>query len=156
MSTMYTRLALWLFLASPLVQGETIYTRKDENGVTHFGDARSRPSREAETLSLQPINTYTAAPVISSTQSSAPAPRKVQTLELYTTQSCGYCRRAKAYLRAKGVAFTEYDVDRDAKARKRFQSLGGKGVPLTVAGALTMRGFSPKGMDRFLRKVRGE
>lgn len=32
-------------------------------------------------------------------------------VEIYTTALCPYCYRAKALLKKKGVAFTEYDVD---------------------------------------------
>ncbi|GIX15940.1 MAG: glutaredoxin-3 [Rhodothalassiaceae bacterium] len=33
---------------------------------------------------------------------------------IYTKSYCPYCRRAKALLRDKGVAFTEMDVEHDA------------------------------------------
>ena len=32
-------------------------------------------------------------------------------VEIYTTALCPYCRRAKALLERKGVAYTEYAVD---------------------------------------------
>lgn len=32
-------------------------------------------------------------------------------VEIYTTLLCPYCRRAKALLDKKGVAYTEYEVD---------------------------------------------
>jgi glutaredoxin 3 len=35
----------------------------------------------------------------------------VPQVEIYTTALCPYCYRAKALLKKKGVAFTEYDVD---------------------------------------------
>lgn len=38
-------------------------------------------------------------------------------VEIYTTQTCGYCMAAKALLRKKGVAFTEIDVSRDPELR---------------------------------------
>jgi glutaredoxin 3 len=31
-------------------------------------------------------------------------------VEMYTKEFCGYCARAKALLRDKGVAFEEYDL----------------------------------------------
>ena len=34
-------------------------------------------------------------------------------LELYTTDWCGYCTRAKQLLRAKGVEYDEIDVTED-------------------------------------------
>lgn len=38
-------------------------------------------------------------------------------VEIYTTQTCGYCMAAKALLRKKGVDFTEIDVSRDPEQR---------------------------------------
>jgi glutaredoxin 3 len=35
----------------------------------------------------------------------------VPKVEIYTTALCPYCRRAKALLDKKGVAYTEYEVD---------------------------------------------
>ena len=38
-------------------------------------------------------------------------------VEIYTTQLCGYCHRAKALLKKKGVAFAEYAVDAEPGRR---------------------------------------
>lgn len=38
-------------------------------------------------------------------------------VEIYTTQTCPYCLRAKHLLTTKGVAFQEYDVGGDAALR---------------------------------------
>lgn len=37
---------------------------------------------------------------------------------MYTTLICPYCTRAKALLKAKGVAFEEIDVTRDHETRE--------------------------------------
>jgi glutaredoxin 3 len=47
-------------------------------------------------------------------------------VELYTTQWCGYCARARALLSKKGVDFIEIDVDADrAKREEMIQRSGG-------------------------------
>ncbi|MGB3638557.1 MAG: glutaredoxin 3 [Rivularia sp. (in: cyanobacteria)] len=38
-------------------------------------------------------------------------------VEIYTSQTCSYCRQAKALLKEKGVEFIEYSVDGDKIAR---------------------------------------
>lgn len=38
-------------------------------------------------------------------------------VEIYTTQTCPYCLRAKHLLTTKGVAFQEYDVGGDSALR---------------------------------------
>ncbi len=52
-------------------------------------------------------------------------------VELYTTQWCGYCARARALLTKKGVAFTDIDVDADSAKREEMvqRSDGGLTVP---------------------------
>lgn len=52
-------------------------------------------------------------------------------VEIYTTQTCPYCIRAKRLLIAKGVAFQEYDVssDPDLRAAMTARAHGGRTVP---------------------------
>ncbi len=52
-------------------------------------------------------------------------------VELYTTQWCGYCARARALLAKKGVAFVDIDVDADSAKREEMiqRSGGGLTVP---------------------------
>ena len=39
-------------------------------------------------------------------------------VEIYTTQTCGYCRAAKSLLARKNVAYKEIDVDNDRALRE--------------------------------------
>ena len=50
---------------------------------------------------------------------------------VYSTMFCPYCHRAKALLKAKGVAFTEIDVMMDPAKREEMTRLsgGGRTVP---------------------------
>ncbi|MBM3623142.1 MAG: glutaredoxin 3 [Alphaproteobacteria bacterium] len=52
-------------------------------------------------------------------------------VEMYTTQWCGYCARARGLLQRKGVAFTEYDVEEESGKREeaRARSGGRTSVP---------------------------
>ncbi len=58
-------------------------------------------------------------------------------ITIYTTELCGFCRRAKTLLVEKGVAFTEIDVTFDASERARMiQRAGGRRtVPQIFIGA---------------------
>ena len=46
-------------------------------------------------------------------------------VEIYSTQYCPYCMRAKALLRSKGVQFEEIDVTDDPELRARMVALAG-------------------------------
>lgn len=49
---------------------------------------------------------------------------------IYTATYCGYCRRAKELLKAKGIPFEEVDVtDDDAKRLWLVEMTGRKTVP---------------------------
>ncbi len=59
-----------------------------------------------------------------------------QSVEIYTSPFCGYCRMAKNLLSQKGVAFREIDVSRakGAKAEMMQRSGGRRTVPQIFAG----------------------
>jgi glutaredoxin 3 len=52
-------------------------------------------------------------------------------VELYTTQWCGYCARARAVLGKKNIDFVDIDVDSDSARRDEMvaRSGGGHTVP---------------------------
>ena len=60
----------------------------------------------------------------------------MQQVEIYTTQFCGYCHRAKGLLKSKGVSFTEYDVSGDPVKRQEMmqRAKGGRTVPQIFIG----------------------
>jgi len=63
---------------------------------------------------------------------------------IYTTSDCSECRRAKAFLRGRGIPFREMDVGRNRRAMKEFQRLRGRGVPLLLVGGERLDGFCEK------------
>ncbi|WP_248738236.1 glutaredoxin family protein [Pseudomonas sp. MWU12-2029] len=62
---------------------------------------------------------------------------------LYTTDWCGYCKQTKRFLDQKGIAFKEFDIEKDAEARKAYEALGGRGIPLIDVNGTLIRGFDP-------------
>jgi glutaredoxin 3 len=49
---------------------------------------------------------------------------------MFSTQGCGYCRKARAFFKKHGVAHSEYDVERDPKAGPKLAELAKRaGVP---------------------------
>ncbi|MFP5259122.1 MAG: glutaredoxin family protein, partial [Acidobacteriota bacterium] len=64
------------------------------------------------------------------------------TVELYVTSWCPYCAKAKAYFDGKGIAYSVYDIDKDAAANQRFKRYGGSGVPLVMINGAAIAGYS--------------
>jgi glutaredoxin len=63
---------------------------------------------------------------------------------LYSSQGCAHCRRAKAFLNARGIAYSELDVGRSPKARRALERLGARGVPTILIGDQRLDGFSER------------
>jgi mycoredoxin len=62
---------------------------------------------------------------------------------LYGTDWCGYCKQTKRFLDSKGIPFKEFDIEKDAQARKAYEALGGRGIPLIDVNGTLIRGFDP-------------
>lgn len=61
---------------------------------------------------------------------------------MYTTSWCGYCRRARELFAAKGVAFTEIDVEQVAGARDEMRARSGRtSVPQIFVGDRHLGGY---------------
>jgi glutaredoxin 3 len=63
-------------------------------------------------------------------------------VEMYLSDYCSYCARARALLEAKGVAFAEIDVDVVAGARSEMMARGGGDtVPQIFIGGKPVGGY---------------
>ncbi|MDF1566281.1 MAG: glutaredoxin family protein [Deltaproteobacteria bacterium] len=77
---------------------------------------------------------------------------------VYSTRWCGYCKKAKRWLKQQGVAFVEKDIERDPeatialakKAAEQRMRLGG--VPVFEVNGELMGGWSEKGLRRLLER----
>lgn len=123
-----------------------IYEWVDANGKKHYTDRPTKAALEGEGQSLAPVavktNTYEGVEV---SETEVP---KAKQVELYATAWCGYCRKARQYFAREGIAYTEYDIEKDASANARHKALGGRGVPLILVDGRKMSGFSEAGFAR--------
>ena len=76
---------------------------------------------------------------------------------LYTTSWCPACKRAKAWLKGKQVAYVERDVESDSAARSELaaeaekQGVGKRGVPVLDAYGKLAEGFSEQTYAKLLK-----
>lgn len=62
-------------------------------------------------------------------------------ITVYTRPWCGYCRRAKQLLQAKGLAFTEIDIGDDERLREAVLARSGSStVPQIFIGEQSIGG----------------
>ncbi len=70
---------------------------------------------------------------------------------VFTTPTCPWCTRAKAYLREQHVPFREVDVSRDAAAaRDLVRRTGQMGVPVIEIDGRPVVGFDRPRINRLL------
>ncbi|WP_312461132.1 glutaredoxin family protein [Proteiniclasticum sp.] len=70
---------------------------------------------------------------------------------VYTTPTCGWCHRVKAYLTEKGISFEEKDVSRDREAAmEMIQKTNQMGVPVLDIGGAMIVGFDKERINYFL------
>ncbi|TVZ41094.1 glutaredoxin [Alteromonadaceae bacterium 2753L.S.0a.02] len=137
-------LILWVIASS--AQAGDIYKWTDAQGRVHYGDA---PEDKDKAEKLEPkINSYEAVSYdnIEYYQSA-----KSQQVLMYSTSWCGYCKKARRYFKQQGIAYTEYDIEKNSAAKRDYDRLGGRGVPVIVVGDKRMNGFTVAGFERIYK-----
>ena len=70
---------------------------------------------------------------------------------IYTTPSCGWCTRAKSYLRDNQISFVEKDVSVDRVAATEMISKSNQmGVPVLDINGSIIIGFDQRGINSLL------
>ncbi|MGB3483107.1 MAG: mycoredoxin [Mycobacterium sp.] len=80
----------------------------------------------------------------------------VSELTMYSTTWCGYCKRLKVALKAKGIAYTEVDIEMEPEAAKFVQSVnnGNQTVPtVKFADGSTMTNPSIRDVEAKLAEL---
>lgn len=76
----------------------------------------------------------------------------MEVLTVYTTPTCPWCNKVKAYLKDRGVDYQEVDVTTDYKDAERMIDLTGqRSVPVITKGDQYVVGFDPDGIERMLQ-----
>lgn len=121
-----------------------LYKWVDDQGKVHYGDS---PPEDA---SLKEINgelssfSGVSVEALTSAQLALASNRVV----MFSTEWCGYCRKARRYFRKNNIAFAEYDIEKSQKAARAFKDLNGRGVPVILIGNQRMNGFRSKTFER--------
>ena len=70
---------------------------------------------------------------------------------ILSTPSCPYCKKAKRYLRAKGVAFKDYNINSSSEGKRLYRQYNGNGVPVVIINGTVIRGYSEQAMRSALQ-----
>ena len=121
-----------------------IYRWVDESGNVHFGD-RKPQNIQTEEVKLK-INTYTSVSYDTSIFEATP-----DKVIMYSTSWCGYCKKARKYFEANSIPYTEYDIEKNRSAKRRYDLMNAKGIPVILVGKKRMNGFSERGFKRIYK-----
>ncbi len=131
-------LSLCMMLALlPAAHGQKLYKWVDVDGRVSYHD---KPPSEAgvrvEEKSVR-LDGERASSGKGNDEAAANAP-----VVLYSAPTCSSCDAARAYLKERGVPFTEKNVDGDRKLQDELiKQAGGLAVPTIMVGAKVMRGY---------------
>lgn len=147
------RIAILLLLgaATSTPYAQTLYKSVDPSGRVVYSDKPPTDGKVEKTIQVDipPSSVLPGAPgqgrKVKTTSTSAMTDGDVI---LFSAVWCGICKKAKAYLDKKGIAYREIDID-TSEGKKAFKQAGGKGVPLLVAGGQNVRGFRSEKYDQF-------
>ncbi len=148
-------------LLSPAAWSE-MYRWVDESGVVTYKDTPPPQKKKRSKVKVYRDEDFAPAPPPSAGGNAAPRAQKMSqprsaekrrfsgSIEMYVTDWCPVCKRAESYLRSKNYPYVKYDIDKDESAKRRFQDLGGRGVPLILVGSQKMSGFSAQYLEQLM------
>lgn len=70
---------------------------------------------------------------------------------MYTTSTCVYCAKARAWLDAHSIPWRECNIDLSAACRVKFEAQGAPGVPLLQVNGQWHLGFDAAWLARVLQ-----
>ena len=123
-----------------------IYKWKDADGKVHFGDKKPT-NKKSENIQLK-INTYQSVTIDPAILKSNKKTNINKNVIMYSAAWCGICVKAKKYFNKNNISFTEYDIDKNKAAKKRYKEMGATGVPVIFVGDKRMNGFSAASFKR--------
>lgn len=148
---------LALLLFTGLLGAQTLYKSTGPNGEVIYSAKPPADAHVEKTLTYTPgpssplpdyVLRYMAEMEKKMSKKAAKGVGNSQEVQLFTASWCGFCRRAKAYLAKKQIAYTEYDVETPAGMEALVQvGEKGQGVPVLVWQDEKVHGFSEPTYD---------
>ena len=142
---------------------ETLYKHIGPDGQVLYTDRPPPEGKTAKTLNFadlpatplpESVLRYREALQKSMQNRLANAGKSGSGVQLFTAVWCGYCRKAKAYLAERGIAFGEHDIDTPEGQLAFAQAGKASGIPLLLVGEQRVQGFSVAAYDAALRALR--
>ena len=155
-SLLYFVLFIIVYIYAPRVNAE-VFKWVDEKGQVHYSDKKPE-NQNVQEINIKPhvpnAVSNTTDDVVVQSVAKLPTPyKKQQKVTMYAASWCGYCKKARSYFKRNKINYTEYDIEKNANAKKRYDKLGGVGVPLLVAKSKQMQGFSVTQFEKWYKAL---
>ncbi|WP_099192433.1 glutaredoxin family protein [Tepidibacter mesophilus] len=72
-------------------------------------------------------------------------------IEIYSSNTCGYCTMAKDYFNKNDLEYIEYNISEDAASRKRLMKMGYMSVPVILIEGEEVLGFDKDKVEKMLK-----
>jgi len=116
-----------------------VYRYVDENGRVVYASVKPAGIEKADKVRIR--HNSVSSPAFADEAAA-------KDVVIYTTTWCGYCKRAKSYFEEQGIAYNEYDIEKDAQGKRDYARMHGSGVPIILVGDKRMDGFDKKRFQR--------
>lgn len=122
------------------------YQWEDENGIAHITDYPP-PVKSGKKVQVHKYDSD-----VQGEQEQVSEEKKEADVILYTKDSCADCDKAREFLQAKKIPFTEYNTDTSKEAAKKRKTIDdGDDVPFAVINKDQVHGFSESVYNRLLK-----
>jgi mycoredoxin len=74
-----------------------------------------------------------------------------ESVVLYATDWCGYCKKTREFFNANNITYIEFDIEKSAEGKREYDQLKGNGVPLVVIKGNIIPGYNPSLMKKMLQ-----
>ena len=106
-----------------------LYKWVDAQGRTHYSD-KAADKQKFKKLDNANISTV-----------KSPTANKPKQVVMYSVESCSYCRLAARWMTKNNIAFVDYDIDKNLRAREEYRKMGKKVTPVIKLGNTIITGF---------------
>ncbi|MGE5799116.1 MAG: Uxx-star family glutaredoxin-like (seleno)protein [Syntrophaceae bacterium] len=142
--------ALCLSAAAAVCDAATLYRWVDDQGVVHVSENPPEGKMQvAEAVVGEAEDKGPAATPAGEKKEFRVRPAEVT---IYTTPTCPWCHKAKAWLRDRKIRYKEIDVTSDRSGAEEMVRISGQtGVPVIVVGGEVIVGFNQTRLNEIFK-----
>jgi glutaredoxin-like YruB-family protein len=140
-------MALFIMTTMNIASAATLYRWVDDQGVVHVSE--NPPEGKMAVAQAVVGEGADKGPKVEEKKEFSVRPGEVT---IYTTPTCPWCHRTKAWMRDKKIRYREVDVTSDKKGLEEMVRISGQtGVPVIVVGDEVIVGFKESRLNEIFK-----